>query len=141
MSEESSQQVAVPKKELAELQAKMNLLGVNISKNSMESMAALLHRMDASDNAIANSTNLDQATLRELMDMSRQTNESVRLRLDILRAINGYATDTSNVEVDKSDEKVDTTVFSEDDAERIKSEMFKRSTGNPVDVQDAEIVK
>jgi len=141
MSEESSQQVAVPKKELAELQAKMNLLGVNISKNSMESMATLLHRMDAIDNAIANSTNLDQATLRELMDMSRQTNESVRLRLDILRAINGYATDTSNVEVDKSDEKVDTTVFSEDDAERIKSEIFKRSTGNPVDVQDAEIVK
>lgn len=140
MSEENTQ-VAVPKKKLAELQAKMNLLGVNISKNSMESMDALLHRMDAIDNAIANSTNLDQATLRELMDMSRQTNESVRLRLDILRAINGYATDTSNVEVDKSDEKVDTTVFSEDDAERIKSEIFKRSTGNPVDVQDAEIVK
>lgn len=119
----------------------MNLLGVNISKNSMESMAALLHRMDAIDNAIANSTNLDQATLRELMDMSRQTNESVRLRLDILRAINGYATDTSNVEVDKSDEKVDTTVFSEDDAERIKAEIFSRSAGNPVEVQDAEIVK
>ena len=52
MSEENTQ-VAVPKKELAELQAKMNLLGVNISKNSMESMDALLHRMDAIDNAIA----------------------------------------------------------------------------------------
>lgn len=140
MSEENTQ-VAVPKKELEEIRAAMNLQVLNITKHSMKAMTTLLHRMDAIDNAIANSTNLDEATLRELMDMSRQVNESTRLRLDILRSVNGYATDTSNVEVDKSDEKVDTTVFSEDDAERIKAEIFSRSGGGPVDVQDAEIVK
>lgn len=140
MSEENTQ-VAVPKKELAELKAAMSLQVLNISKHSIEAMGKLLHRMDSIDEAIANQTNLDNASLRELMDMSRQVNESTRLRLDILRSVNGYATDTSNVEVDKSDEKVDTTVFSEDDAERIKAEIFSRSGGAPVEVQDAEIVK
>ena len=127
--------IAMQQKELNELRANMGLQVLNISRNSLESMGNLLHRMDAIDNAIAMKLNLDDASLKELLDVSRQTNESTRLRLDILRAVNGYDTDTSKVAVEETESTLDTT-FSEEDAERLKAELEKRN-GN---VQDAEIV-
>ena len=123
-------------KELNELRANMGLQVLNISRNSLESMGNLLHRMDAIDNAIAMKLNLDEASLKELLDVSKQTNESTRLRLDILRAVNGYDTDTSKVAVEESESTLDTT-FSEEDAERLKAELEKRNG----QVQDAEIVQ
>ena len=122
-------------KELNELRANMGLQVLNISRNSLESMGNLLHRMDSIDNAIAMKLNLDDASLKELLDVSKQTNESTRLRLDILRAVNGYDTDTSKVAVEESESTLDTT-FSEEDAERLKAEIEKRNGK----VQDAEIV-
>lgn len=127
--------VAMQQKELNELRANMGLQVLNISRNSLESMGNLLHRMDAIDNAIAMKLNLDDASLKELLDVSKQTNESTRLRLDILRAVNGYDTDTSKVAVEESESTLDTT-FSEEDAERLKAELEKRNGR----VQDAEIV-
>lgn len=127
--------IAMQQKELNELRANMGLQVLNISRNSLESMGNLLHRMDAIDNAIAMRLNLDDASLKELLDVSRQTNESTRLRLDILRAVNGYDTDTSKVAVEETESTLDTT-FSEEDAERLKAELEKRN-GN---IQDAEIV-
>lgn len=127
--------VAMQQKELNELRANMGLQVLNISRNSLESMGNLLHRMDAIDNAIAMKLNLDEASLKELLDVSKQTNESTRLRLDILRAVNGYDTDTSKVAVEESESTLDTT-FSEEDAERLKAELEKRNG----QVQDAEIV-
>lgn len=127
--------IAMQQKELNELRANMGLQVLNISRNSLESMGNLLHRMDAIDNAIAMKLNLDDASLKELLDVSKQTNESTRLRLDILRAVNGYDTDTSKVAVEETESTLDTT-FSEEDAERLKAELEKRN-GN---VQDAEIV-
>lgn len=127
--------IAMQQKELNELRANMGLQVLNISRNSLESMGNLLHRMDAIDNAIAMKLNLDDASLKELLDVSRQTNESTRLRLDILRAVNGYDTDTSKVAVEETESTLDTT-FSEEDAERLKAELEKRN-GN---IQDAEIV-
>lgn len=128
--------VAMQQKELNELRANMGLQVLNISRNSLESMGNLLHRMDAIDNAIAMKLNLDDASLKELLDVSKQTNESTRLRLDILRAVNGYDTDTSKVAVEESESTLDTT-FSEEDAERLKAELEKRNG----QVQDAEIVQ
>ena len=128
--------VAMQQKELNELRANMGLQVLNISRNSLESMGNLLHRMDAIDNAIAMKLNLDDASLKELLDVSKQTNESTRLRLDILRAVNGYDTDTSKVAVEESESTLDTT-FSEEDAERLKAEIEKRNRK----VQDAEIVQ
>lgn len=128
--------VAMQQKELNELRANMGLQVLNISRNSLESMGNLLHRMDSIDNAIAMKLNLDEASLKELLDVSKQTNESTRLRLDILRAVNGYDTDTSKVAVEESESTLDTT-FSEEDAERLKAEIEKRN--GPV--QDAEIVQ
>jgi len=127
--------IAMQQKELNELRANMGLQVLNISRNSLESMGNLLHRMDAIDNAIAMKLNLDDASLKELLDVSKQTNESTRLRLDILRAVNGYDTDTSKVAVEESESTLDTT-FSEEDAERLKAELEKRNGR----VQDAEIV-
>ena len=127
--------IAMQQKELNELRANMGLQVLNISRNSLESMGNLLHRMDAIDNAIAMKLNLDAASLKELLDVSKQTNESTRLRLDILRAVNGYDTDTSKVAVEESESTLDTT-FSEEDAERLKAELEKRNGL----VQDAEIV-
>lgn len=128
--------VAMQQKELNELRANMGLQVLNISRNSLESMGSLLHRMDSIDNAIAMKLNLDEASLKELLDVSKQTNESTRLRLDILRAVNGYDTDTSKVAVEESESTLDTT-FSEEDAERLKAELEKRNG----QVQDAEIVQ
>lgn len=128
--------IAMQQKELNELRANMGLQVLNISRNSLESMGNLLHRMDAIDNAIAMKLNLDEASLKELLDVSKQTNESTRLRLDILRAVNGYDTDTSKVAVEESESTLDTT-FSEEDAERLKAELEKRNG----QVQDAEIVQ
>lgn len=127
--------IAMQQKELNELRANMGLQVLNISRNSLESMGNLLHRMDAIDNAIAMKLNLNDASLKELLDVSKQTNESTRLRLDILRAVNGYDTDTSKVAVEESESTLDTT-FSEEDAERLKAELEKRNGL----VQDAEIV-
>lgn len=127
--------IAMQQKELNELRANMNLQVLNISRNSLVSMGNLLHRMDAIDNAIAMKLNLDNASLKELLDVSRQTNESTRLRLDILRSVNGYNTDTSKVEVEETESTLDTT-FSEEDAERLKAELEKRNGK----IQDAEIV-
>ena len=128
--------IAMQQKELNELRANMGLQVLNISRNSLESMGNLLHRMDAIDNAIAMKLNLDEASLKELLDVSKQTNESTRLRLDILRAVNGDDTDTSKVAVEESESTLDTT-FSEEDAERLKAELEKRNG----QVQDAEIVQ
>jgi Na+/phosphate symporter len=127
--------IAMQQKELNELRANMNLQVLNISRNSLVSMGNLLHRMDAIDNAIAMKLDLDNASLKELLDVSRQTNESTRLRLDILRSVNGYNTDTSKVEVEETESTLDTT-FSEEDAERLKAELEKRNGK----IQDAEIV-
>ena len=127
--------IAMQQKELNELRANMNLQVLNISRNSLVSMGNLLHRMDAIDNAIAMKLNLDNASLKELLDVSRQTNESTRLRLDILRSVNGYNTDTSKVEVEETESTLDTT-FSEEDAERLKAQLEKRNGK----IQDAEIV-
>lgn len=127
--------ISMQQKELNELRANMNLQVLNISRNSLVSMGNLLHRMDAIDNAIAMKLNLDNASLKELLDVSRQTNESTRLRLDILRSVNGYNTDTSKVEVEETESTLDTT-FSEEDAERLKAELEKRNGK----IRDAEIV-
>ena len=84
--------------------------------------------------------NLDEASVRELIDLSKQRNESFRVRLDFMKALSGHTVDTSNVDVEKPAEKIGTTTISEDDAERIKAEILKRGGTTP-SVQEAEIVK
>lgn len=143
MMDEQNRQLPTAKKDLDKLRKDMNLLGLNITTNSMKAMDALLHRMDSIDEAVANKVNLDEASLRELLDASRQTNESLRLRLDILRMVRGYDTDTSVVPPDDDDKAIDnTTLFSEEQAEAFKNEILNRSQApKGPDVQDAEIVQ
>lgn len=143
MMNEQNRQLPTAKKDLDKLRKDMNLLGLNITTNSMKAMDALLHRMNSIDEAVANKVNLDEASLRELLDASRQTNESLRLRLDILRMVRGYDTDTSVVPPDDDDKAIDnTTLFSEEQAEAFKNEILSRSQAHEKpDVQEAEIVQ
>lgn len=136
-----NQPATISQNELDQIKSRLNRKMLNITEYSIDGMEALLHSMDDIDNAIFGKVNLDEASVRELIDLSKQRNESFRVRLDFMKALSGHTVDTSNVEVEKPAEKIDTTVISEDDAERIKAEILKRNGNAPPDVQDAVIVK
>lgn len=131
----------ISQNELDAIKARLNRKMLNITEYSIDGMEALLHSMDDIDNAIVQKVNLDDASIRELIDLSKQRNESFRVRLDFMKALSGHNVDTSNVDVEKPSEKIDTTTISEDDAERIKAEILKRGGGTTPNVQEAEIVK
>lgn len=136
-----NQPATISQNELDQIKSRLNRKMLNITEYSIDGMEALLHSMDDIDNAIFGKVNLDEASVRELIDLSKQRNESFRVRLDFMKTLSGHTVDTSNVDVEKPAEKVDTTVISEDDAERIKAEILKRNGNAPPDVQDAVIVK
>lgn len=135
-----NQPATISQNELDAIKSRLNRKMLNITEFSIDGMEALLHSMDDIDNAIAQKVNLDEASVRELIDLSKQRNESFRVRLDFMKALSGHNVDTSNVDVEKPAEKIDTTTISEADAERIKEEILKRGGGAPT-VQEAEIVK
>ena len=136
-----NQTPTISQNELDTIKSRLNRKMLNITEYSIAGMETLLHSMDAIDNAIALKVNLDDASLRDLIDLSKQRNESFRVRLDFMKALSGHNVDTSNVDVEKPVEKEDTTTISEDDAERIKAEIRKRSGGTAPTAQEAEIVK
>ena len=136
-----NQTPTISQNELDTIKSRLNRKMLNITEYSIAGMETLLHSMDAIDNAIALKVNLDDASLRDLIDLSKQRNESFRVRLDFMKALSGHNVDTSNVDVEKPAEKEDTTTISEDDAERIKAEILKRGGGAAQTVQEAEIVK
>ena len=121
-----NQPATISQNELDAIKARLNRKMLNITEYSIDGMEALLHSMDDIDNAIAQKVNLDDASVRELIDLSKQRNESFRVRLDFMKALSGHNVDTSNVDVEKPAEKIDTTTISEDDAGRIKAEILKR---------------
>lgn len=136
-----NQTPTISQNELDTIKSRLNRKMLNITEYSIAGMETLLHSMDAIDNAIALKVNLDDASLRDLIDLSKQRNESFRVRLDFMKALSGHNVDTSNVDVEKPVEKEDTTTISEDDAKRIKDEILKRGGGAAPTVQEAEIVK
>ena len=126
-----NQPATISQNELDAIKSRLNRKMLNITEFSIDGMEALLHSMDDIDNAIAQKVNLDEASVRELIDLSKQRNESFRVRLDFMKALSGHNVDTSNVDVEKPAEKIDTTTISEADAERIKEEILKRGGGAP----------
>jgi len=136
-----NQTPTISQNELDTIKSRLNRKMLNITEYSIAGMETLLHSMDAIDNAIALKVNLDDASLRDLIDLSKQRNESFRVRLDFMKALSGHNVDTSNVDVEKPVEKEDTTTITEDDAERIKAEILKRGGGSAPTVQEAEIIK
>lgn len=120
------QALAVPQKELDAVRAKTAQTMLNITSRTVEALDKLSHRLDGIDDAIANAVNLDDMTFNELTSYFNQVKESFRLRQDFLRALSGYDVDTTKVAVEMDDSKSE-TVFTEEDAERIRAELDKRN--------------
>lgn len=120
------QELAVPQKELDAVRAKTAQTMLNITARSVEALDKLSFTLDGIDDAIARSVNLDEMTFQELNAYFNQVKESFRLRQDFLRALSGYDVDTTKVTVETDDSKSE-TIFTEEDAERIRAELDKRN--------------
>ena len=129
---ENQTPLAVPQKDLDTLKAKMARTMLNVTQRTVEGLEKLSLRLDGLDDALALKINLDEATPQQLMLYFQQMKESFRLRQDFLKALSGYDVDTTKVAVEKTEE-AEATVLSEDDAERIKAELLRR-TAQAVDV-------
>lgn len=118
--------LSVPQKELDAVRAKTAQTMLNITSRTVEALDKLSLRLDGIDDAIANAVNLDEMTFTELNAYFNQCKESFRLRQEFMRVLNGYDVDTSKVAVEMDDSKAE-TVFTEEDAERIRAELDKRN--------------
>lgn len=123
---ENQTPLAVPQKELDTLKAKMARTMLNVTQRTVEGLEKLSMRLDGLDDALALKINLDEASPQQLMLYFQQMKDSFRLRQDFLKALSGYDVDTTKVAVEKV-ETDESTTLSEDDAERIRNELLRRS--------------
>ncbi len=135
---ENQTPLAVPQKELDTLKAKMARTMLNVTQRTVEGLEKLSLRLDGLDDALALKINLDEASPQQLMLYFQQMKDSFRLRQDFLKALSGYDVDTTKVAVEKV-ENAESTMLSEDDAERIRNELLRRSkAAQAVDVTPEE---
>lgn len=135
---ENQTPLAVPQKELDTLKAKMARTMLNVTQRTVEGLEKLSLRLDGLDDALALKINLDEASPQQLMLYFQQMKDSFRLRQDFLKALSGYDVDTTKVAVEKV-ETDESTTLSEDDAERIRNELLRRSkVAQAIDVTPEE---
>lgn len=135
---ENQTPLAVPQKELDTLKAKMARTMLNVTQRTVEGLEKLSLRLDGLDDALALKINLDEASPQQLMLYFQQMKDSFRLRQDFLKALSGYDVDTTKVAVEKV-ETDEATTLSEDDAERIRNELLRRSkVAQAIDVTHEE---
>lgn len=135
---ENQTPLAVPQKELDTLKAKMARTMLNVTQRTVEGLEKLSMRLDGLDDALALKINLDEASPQQLMLYFQQMKDSFRLRQDFLKALSGYDVDTTKVAVEKV-ETDESTTLSEDDAERIRNELLRRSkVAQAIDVTPEE---
>lgn len=115
-------------KDLETVRARMAVKTLNMTERMVDGMDTLLHRIDGIDNALALKINLDEASPKELYDYFNQAKESFKVRQDFLKTLSGYDVDTSKVQVEEAEE-VESTVISEEDAERVKALIMQRTMG------------
>lgn len=126
MLTENTNPLAVPQKDLDNLRAEMARTMLNVTKRTVLGLEKLSIRLEGIDDALAQKINLDEATPAQLLQYFNQVRDSYRLKQDFLKTLAGYDVDTSKVVVEKTEE-AEATVLSEDDAERIKAELLRRS--------------
>ena len=126
MLPENTNPLAVPQKDLDNLRAEMARTMLNVTKRTVLGLEKLSIRLEGIDDALAQKINLDEATPAQLLQYFNQVRDSYRLKQDFLKTLAGYDVDTSKVAVEKTEE-AEATVLSEDDAERIKAELLRRS--------------